>query len=141
MIELYIISNIDQPWKRELIAEYASPEHCQAKAKFTKQEITAGLNGDLIQGKYIIEFAPRFLHNLAIDYILEDCDDLTQGEIGSILGISKKETEKVFLRAIKKLKSQNTLKEVLLKALELKRSIGDKDFKIVTTKIINISGI
>lgn len=137
MIELYIIPNIDQPWKRELIGEYASPEHCQARAKFTKQEVTAGLNGDLIQGKYILEFAPRFLHNLAIDYILEDRDNLIEEEISETLGITQPAVCVYLKRALSKLKINTKLREVLKNAIAHKNRY--ENIEIIMNKTIKIS--
>jgi hypothetical protein len=136
MIELYIIPNIDQPWKRELIGEYKSPEHCQAKAGFTRTEMTAGLNGDVIQGKYIIEFAPRWLHNLAIDEILSENDGLTEQEISDALGIKQQVASTYLKRAIEKLKNNDGFRKLLHEVIKFKNR--GETIEITTINTIRI---
>lgn len=122
IIELYYVPNTDHHWKRELVGAYTSMEECMAKTGFTRKEITAGLTDELIREHYILEFSSSFMHNLALDYILEHNDNLTQEEIAGLLGINPADPKKYLQRVLKKLNNSGSLRDFLHNVRDLREA-------------------
>jgi hypothetical protein len=123
MIELYEV-NPDEHWKRDrLLFDALTPEILQKKYSFTKKEMDSGLNGEIIRGKYIMEFSPKFLDSLKIDLLIKECDFFNEYEIANILGLPRDTVKDYKKRAVSKLKNNGKLRELLREALERNREV------------------
>lgn len=123
MIELYEV-NPDEHWKRDrLLFDALTPEILQKKYGFSKREMQAGLEGNIIRGKYIMEFSSGFLDNLKIDLLIRECDFFNEYEIADILGLPRNTVKDYKKRGVSKLKNNGKLRELLREALERNREV------------------
>jgi hypothetical protein len=105
MIELYEMPQYPAPFPRRFIGDYLDPVDMQQKHEFTQAEMQAGLNGDVVRERFVFEFSPKFLHELALDQALQNkqMDALDRDEICETLGISEKDLSHYLMNFKRKL--------------------------------------
>jgi response regulator of citrate/malate metabolism len=131
MIELYEMPCFPSPFPRKFIGDYVDPVQMQQQHEFSQAEMQSGLNGDVVQNRFVFEFSPKFLHELALDQAIQNMqmDSLDRDEICDALGISNVQLRTYLMRFKKKLKAAGKEAQFInaIKKLgEIKRKKGAK---------------
>lgn len=157
MLEVYQIPSKDMHFPRKFVGHFDSPEQLMNKLKLSPREVTDGLSGNVVRGKYLFEFDSKFMHELALDSLIEKhIDNLSYKEISEELGISEKKASDYMSRAVGKIKKMGKERQIVNAILKLKQSQRIKkerkfefemdsdpqiigDYEVITKTRINVS--
>lgn len=121
MLDVYKFTFPGQPFPREHVGHFKTPFTLMDKFGFTKKEMTAGLNGETVRDRFVFEWAPKFLREVAIDEIIKEYGDFVpKNEIVDLLNISENAFFLHVSRALHRLQRQGVDKKLAQKIARVK---------------------
>lgn len=115
MFQILEMTRYPVPFPQKLVGEFASPGEAMKKLKWTRDEMERALQGRVVRDRYVLEWAPEFLRKLAVDSMVEDYPDgASLDEIALLLNLSVEGAKSRLNRALRKLRANGGLTELLL---------------------------
>lgn len=145
MIEVYELLMWPVPFPRKLVGDFETFEEITERLNLSEQEVNDGLDGKVIQEKYILELSPKWLLELEKEFNKKQ--RLTEGmdfhEIAIKLNIGAESAYKRFSRAQKKMDREGILIPFLLNLVQLRelqnRNGGNYNIRIKGSVKISIN--
>jgi len=117
MLEIYKLLKPPHLYPRKLVRAILNPDDLIKKMGWTKDQVSAGLNGDVVNNM-IIQFSDHFLRRVAIDEIIAQEGTHTSEEVAQALGISDIYVRELISNARKKIRDDSNLYHVLKRSIE-----------------------
>jgi len=117
MLEIYKLLKPPRLYPRKLVRTILNPDDLIKKMGWTKAQVSAGLNGDVVNNM-VIQFSDHFLRRVAIDEIIAQEGTHTSEEVAQALGISDIYVRELISNARKKIRDDSNLYHVLKRSIE-----------------------
>jgi hypothetical protein len=128
------------------VGNYKSADLMMIELGLSNDEVRAGLHGEIVRGRYMINFANDFLDDLGIALVLDDHPDGFGEEkdgteaLADILGITVDNLWQRITRARKKLRATHRVKR-LMTEWEISAGRDQSRTKVVTKVTVTIGGV
>jgi len=139
MLEIYKLLKPPLLYPRKLVRTILNPDDLIKKMGWTKDQVSAGLNGDVVNNM-VIQFSDHFLRRLAIDEIISESGTHTDKEVAQALGISHGLVRVILCKARKKFRENLVLEKKLAARLEKNSNDQAKGtyIRLDTTTILSV---
>lgn len=125
MFQIVEMTRYPLPFPQQSVGEFQSPSEAMKTLGWTLDEMHAALQGEVVRDRFMLEWTPKFMRDLAVDALVRDYPDgATLEEIALLLNLSVEGAKSRLNRALKKLREQGSLESLLrgIRALRQYRS-------------------